>query len=70
MKILVHRTAVSSALPFALDDLKSHICKNDDGDEAATTNIGYKAAAEIMKFIQIALLPQTIRFTIFDPVGD
>ena len=67
MKMLVHRTAVGAALPFALNDLKSHIRVEDGVDDAAITNMGNTASAEIEQFAQIALLTQTIRVTIFDP---
>ncbi|MCF7777314.1 hypothetical protein GLP59_06555 [Sulfitobacter sp. M220] len=67
MKMLVHRTPVSTKLPFDLDDLKAHIRVNDDIDDASITNMGHTAAAEIEQFAQIALLTQTIRVTIFEP---
>jgi len=70
MKMLVHRTPVSTALPFDLDDLKSHIRVNDDVDDASITNMGHTAAAEIEQFAQIALLAQTIRVTIFEPTRE
>lgn len=67
MKMLVHRTAGSAALPFILDDLKLHLRVPDDSENSAVQNIGLTAAAEIEQFAQIALLTQTIRVTIFDP---
>lgn len=70
MKMLVHRTAGSSAHPFILDELKAHIRVNDTVDDAAIINMGHTAAAEIEQFAQIALLNQTIRVTIFDPSRD
>lgn len=70
MKMLVHRTAGNAALPFVLADLKSHIRVDDDVDDVAITNMGQTAAAEIEQFAQIALLTQTIRVTIFNPVQE
>ena len=35
MKMLVHRTEVSVALPFVLDDLKLHLRAPDDAENAA-----------------------------------
>jgi len=67
MKMLVHRTAGGSALPFILDDLKLHLRVPDDAEDTAVQNIGLTAAAEIEQFAQIALLTQTIRVTIFNP---
>ncbi|ASM72844.1 MULTISPECIES: head-tail connector protein [Roseobacteraceae] len=67
MKMLVDRTAIGTALPFVLEDLKNHIRVDGAGDDAAITNIGHTAAAEIEQFAQIALLTQTIRVTIFKP---
>jgi uncharacterized phiE125 gp8 family phage protein len=67
MKMLVHRTAVGTALPFILADLKLFIRVDHDVEDAAITNMGNTAAAEIEQFAQIALLTQTIRVTIFDP---
>ena len=70
MKMLVHRTEVSVALPFVLDDLKLHLRAPDDAENAAIQNIGQTAAAEIEQFAQIALLTQTIRVTIFNPARE
>ncbi len=70
MKMLINRIAASSAQPFILDDLKSHIRLSDDFDDAVITKMGYTAAAELEQFAQIALLTQTIRITIFDPDRD
>lgn len=70
MKMLVHRTAVSTAPPFAIDDLKLHLRVSDDAEDTAITNIGLTAAAEIEQFAQIALLTQTIRVTIFNPLQE
>lgn len=67
MKMLVHRTAVSSAQPFDLNNLKLHIRVNDDVDDLEIMKMGYTAAAEIEQFAQIALLTQTIRVTILNP---
>ncbi|MCE8507826.1 hypothetical protein KBY28_05100 [Ruegeria pomeroyi] len=67
MKMLVHRTAGGSALPFFLYDLKLHLRVPDDAEDTAVQNIGLTAAAEIEQFAQIALLTQTIRVTIFNP---
>lgn len=67
MKMLVHRDASGSALPFVLNDLKSHIRVSDDSEDRAITNIGLTAAAEVEHFAQIALLTQTIRVNIFEP---
>lgn len=69
MKMLTHRIEVSgSELPFNLPNLKEHLRVSDDAEDAAITNIGLTAAAEIEQFAQIALLTQTIRVTIFRPV--
>lgn len=70
MKILVHRTAGGTALPFILDDLKLHLRAPDDAEDAAVQNIGLTAAEEIEQFAQIALLTQTIRVTIFNPAQE
>ena len=56
MKMLVHRTEVSVALPFVLDDLKLHLRAPDDAEDAAIQNIGQTAAAEIEQFAQIAVV--------------
>lgn len=70
MKLLVHRLAVSVAPPFDLTQLKLHLRVSDDAENAAINSIGLTAAAELEQFAQIALLIQTIRVTIFDPVLD
>ncbi|MCE8006005.1 hypothetical protein [Aestuariivita sp.] len=70
MKMLVHRIAGGSALPFILDDLKWHIRVDADAEDNAIQNIGLTAAAEIEQFAQIALLTQTIRVTIFNPAQE
>ncbi|SEL66518.1 phage conserved hypothetical protein, phiE125 gp8 family [Roseivivax marinus] len=67
MKMLVHRTAGGAALPFVLNDLKTHLRVLDDAEDDAIRNMGETAAAEIEQFAQIALLTQTIRVTVFDP---
>lgn len=70
MKMLVHRTVVSTALPFVLDDLKAHIRVDHEDDDSAISNIGLTAAAEFEQFTQLALLTQTIRVTIFNPAQE
>lgn len=67
MKMLVHRTPVSSALPFDLADIKPHLRIIETDEDAAISIIAEAAAAEIESFAQIALLAQTIRVTVFDP---
>lgn len=67
MKMLVHRSPEGSALPFVLEELKSHARVADDFDDVAITNMGHTAAAELEQFAQIALLTQTIRVHIFNP---
>lgn len=67
MKMLVHRIAVSEAMPFDLETLKLYL-RADHGDEdTVIANAGHTAAAEIEQFAQIALLTQTVRVTIFSP---
>lgn len=68
MKMLVHRADPSTAQPFDLDDLKAHLRVDFDDDDAPIINMGRTAAAEIEQFAQIALLVQTVRVIIFDPV--
>lgn len=67
MKMMTHRDPISTAQPFVLDDLKSHLRVDFGEDDVAIEIIGFTAAAEIEQFAQIALLTQTIRVTIFDP---
>lgn len=67
MKMLVNRTAIGTAQPFDLEDLKAHLRVNDTADDTAITIIGQTAAAETEHFTQTALLTTTIRVTIFDP---
>ena len=67
MKMLVHRTPVATGAPFDLDAIKAHVRVDDGSEDAALTNIGHTAAAEIEHFAQIALLRQTIRVTILGP---
>lgn len=47
MKVLTHRTPVSTASPFVLDDLKLHLRVDHDVEDAAIQNIGLTAAHEI-----------------------
>lgn len=68
MKMLVQRTAISANNPFSLSDLKAHLRVDHDDDDAAITNMGWTAAAEVENFAQIALLTQSIRVTIFNPI--
>ena len=68
MKMLVHRTLVSTAAPFTLNGVTEHIRVDDASENDAITDIAWTAAAEIEQFAQLALLTQTLRVTIFDPV--
>lgn len=69
MKMLVHRVAHSAALPFSLSDLKQYLRVIHDDEDPGISLIGAAAAAEIEKFSQMALINQTVRVTIFDPVS-
>lgn len=70
MKMLVHRIAGSDVAPFVLEELKTHFRFEHDAEDAAISTIGWTAAAELEEFAQIALLMQTVRVTIFDPVRE
>jgi len=70
MKVLVQRTALGQNAPFSLEDVKTHLRVDHDDDDAAILNMGMTAAAEIEGFAQVALLTQSIRVTIFDPIED
>lgn len=70
MKLLTHRTPETTANPFDIDALKSHLRIDHSDDDSAIAAIGMTAAAEIEQFAQIALLTQTIRMTFFDPIKE
>jgi uncharacterized phiE125 gp8 family phage protein len=70
MKMLVTRTAIGSALPFVLSDLKAHSRVTSDDENSLIISMGRMAVSEIEHFAQIALLNQTIRVNIFDPTPD
>tara|TARA_R110000737_G_scaffold150707_3_gene180024 strand:- start:688 stop:1236 length:549 start_codon:yes stop_codon:yes gene_type:complete len=67
MKMFVQRTAIGAGDPFELAALKAHLRVDDDSDDAAITNMGRTASAELEHFAQIALLRQTIHVTILGP---
>ncbi len=68
MKIIVHRTQIPAKAPFSLSAVKEHLRVDFGDDDLAIHNIAHTAAEELEQFAQIALLTQTIRVTIFDPV--
>lgn len=71
MRMLSDRIAITAVLPFDLGALKLHLrVEDDDYEDAAITNMGKTAAAEFEQVAQIALLSQTIRLTIVDPVAE
>ena len=67
MKMMVHRTAITGAPPFKIDDIKLHARVDGNEEDDAITRMAWAACDEIEQFAQIALLHQTIRVTIFDP---
>lgn len=68
MKMLVHRAATTTNVPFSLAALKGYLRVDSSDDDATISSIGMTAAADIEHFSQLALLTQTVRVTIFDPV--
>ncbi|MBL3553864.1 hypothetical protein [Rhodovulum sulfidophilum] len=72
MKMLVHRQSDSTELPFVMNDLLKFVALSEDDADffSELEPIGKAAAEEIEKFAQIALLNQTVRVTIFDPVKE
>lgn len=64
MKALVRRIHQETASPFDLGLLKGHLRVADDSEDAAITNIGLTAAAELEQFAQVALLMQKVRLTL------
>lgn len=67
MKMLLHRTVGSAAVPFVLGTLADQARVNLGDDDATLTLMGWTAAAEIEHQAQIALLTQTVTVSIFDP---
>ncbi|WP_306111563.1 MULTISPECIES: hypothetical protein [unclassified Roseovarius] len=70
MKMVVNRFPSSSAAPFLLQDVQTHLRADDDEELSAVDTMARAAAHEIEQFAQIALLTQTIRVKIFDPTQD
>lgn len=68
MKTLIRRSPLSENAPFVLADLKSHHGIEADDYDKELSAAGNAAATEIEHFGQIALLDQTIRVTILEPV--
>lgn len=68
MRMLVDRSRDGTDLPFDLGSVKLHLRVDGTEEDAAITNIGHAACAEIEHFAQIALLTQTITVTIVRPV--
>lgn len=67
MRMLVQRTPISMAAPFALEELKEYLKFTPDMgdvDDAELDRLGMEAAAEVEHFAQTALLTQTVRVTI------
>tara|TARA_R110002072_G_scaffold109603_4_gene237066 strand:- start:189 stop:737 length:549 start_codon:yes stop_codon:yes gene_type:complete len=70
MKMLVHRTPAPSGFPFNLDTVKEHVRLDGFENDEEITNMARAAAAELEQFAQIALLTQSIRVTVFDPMPE
>lgn len=70
MKMIVHREALTEADPLFHDDVLEFL-RVDHGDEYDSIQLIARAAAsELEQFAQIALLMQTVRLTIFDPLSE
>lgn len=69
MKMLVHREAVSEAPPYSLSDIKLYLRVEHFDEDMAIQSMARTAALDLEDFAQIALLTQTIRVVIFDPVS-
>lgn len=70
MKMIVNRVPISTGPAFVLEDVQE-FARAEDGDFAGEIQrIATAAAREVEHFAQIALLRQTIRVMIFDPVLD
>ncbi|MGQ3487655.1 head-tail connector protein [Roseovarius pacificus] len=67
MKMLTHRSAISTAPPVSLSMVKERTSVAFDGSDQELTDLIKTAAAEIEEFANIAFLTQTIRVMIFDP---
>ncbi len=70
MKMILNRTALVSALPFDLEEVKAHLRVGDDSDDDAITKMARTSAAEIEQFSQIGFLNQTVTVTLLDPALD
>ncbi len=68
MKTIVHRVPTSQIDPFSLSGIKDYLRVTHDDEDLAITQMARASAAELEHFAQIALLTQTIRVTVFDPV--
>jgi uncharacterized phiE125 gp8 family phage protein len=68
MKTIVHRVQTSQIDPFTLSGIKDYLRVTHDDEDLAITQMARASAAELEHFAQIALLTQTIRVTVFDPV--
>lgn len=67
MSVLIDRVG-NPALPFDLQALKTHVRYSDNDLDAELERMGRAAADELEQFAQVALLTQTIRVNILDPV--
>jgi hypothetical protein len=68
MKMIVNREPIASGLPFHLDEVQAGLRADDPDFMLEVQNLAQAAALELESFAQIALLSQTIRVVIFDPV--
>lgn len=70
MKMLVQRIPLATADPFDVELVKGHIRVDGELENDAVAVIARTSAAEVEQFAQIALLHQTIKVTIFNPVQE
>jgi hypothetical protein len=68
MKMIVNREPIGTGDPFKLADVQEGLRAGDPEFASEVHRIARAAALDVEGFMQIALLTQTIRVMIFDPV--
>ena len=70
MKILVNRTALQSALPVLVSDVKKYLRVDHHEENELIAQIIGTATQELEQFAQVALLRQTVSVTYLSPSPD
>lgn len=68
MKVIVNRTPIDLGPVVSLTAAKLHFRVDHNEEDAAIAGLVAAAASELEGFGQIALMKQTIRVTVFDPI--